>query len=997
MRPLTLTLRGLRSYVDEQDVDFTDIGLMAVHGPTGAGKSSLLEALCFALYGGCTWDKRNAIVLIADGVNTMQVRLTFRSGNKTWQVTRSVSRTSSPLSRHELVCLDDGARYDTKQQVNAAIEKMIGLSHDAFLKAVVLPQGRFQALLHTTREDRTAILKGILGIDQLDIVRAMAMQCHDRMRPQLEHLVRERQALLPDPPATAEQAAAQLASATARGNDLTQARQAARAAAGRRDHLLERQATLDRHAQRLHEARVPGAADQLNALLDLDETITAQLDELGQAIVAAEADEQRLGTLVQVAEDDGRGPTDLAKAIATIESARDQLPDIEAEQTRIDEEARVLADELTRVEEHTSAVDQAVAVAENAEAAATAARVAADSARKVLSEHRSALGTARTALQNLRRAEVELTEVRAQAARADETIRQAWEQVEQARRRRDTADLAHQAAVRADAAAQAAHGCEPGDPCPVCHRELPAGFTAPEAHEEKAARKALGAAQRATAQAELGHQAAVTSREHLTGECAKVKARVDACGSDLREAMAHLEPQLGTVDLDKADDALLAPLTARLVGADEQAQAAAARASHARAHATGAKTHLEITVAALATREAALTTARRQVKQRLARTAKAFEKLPPAWRPDNLGVDSLGQLLDRANQCQRETAALVERLRDAQSQVKQGRKNREELTGRHLIEVERPANATRVTLTRLHAVAMDATAIIGSAVAPAPPADSLSATAAWAITLDQAARDLISSAREQARRAKAEADEADADSRAVIRAASAGDLDELEALLVQASADAKVAEELLLRARHETPIAADLHERITASTPVVEALRELAGLLANGQFQAAVVARRQRAFLGLATDQLLSMTAGRFAFSDDFRIIDRYTSQPRDARTLSGGETFLASMALSLAVVDLASRAGGRAEALFLDEGFGSLDAETLAEALAALSRQTLGGRVVAVISHMRAVAETIGNVLLVSRDNNGSRAHWASEAERSQLVDDDVAEALHP
>lgn len=88
---------------------------------------------------------------------------------------------------------------------------------------------------------------------------------------------------------------------------------------------------------------------------------------------------------------------------------------------------------------------------------------------------------------------------------------------------------------------------------------------------------------------------------------------------------------------------------------------------------------------------------------------------------------------------------------------------------------------------------------------------------------------------------------------------------------------------------------------------MVDSLRELAILLADGKFMAAVVKRRQRALLGIASELFQSMTKDRFAFSDDFRIVDGHTGQPREVKTLSGGETFLASLSLALALVELTS------------------------------------------------------------------------------------------
>ncbi len=137
------------------------------------------------------------------------------------------------------------------------------------------------------------------------------------------------------------------------------------------------------------------------------------------------------------------------------------------------------------------------------------------------------------------------------------------------------------------------------------------------------------------------------------------------------------------------------------------------------------------------------------------------------------------------------------------------------------------------------------------------------------------------------------------------------------------------------------------------------------------------------------------MTAARFGFTQDFTVVDRLSGQARTTRTLSGGETFLASLALALALVELAGRGGGRLEALFLDEGFGSLDANALAEALDALGRQASGGRLVAVVSHLRAIAEGFEDVLHVTQTPTGSQARRLRGPELAGLLDEDARAGL--
>ena len=172
-------------------------------------------------------------------------------------------------------------------------------------------------------------------------------------------------------------------------------------------------------------------------------------------------------------------------------------------------------------------------------------------------------------------------------------------------------------------------------------------------------------------------------------------------------------------------------------------------------------------------------------------------------------------------------------------------------------------------------------------------------------------------------------------------------------------------------------------------------LEAVTSLLTDGRFIGYVVTRRQRALLALASEILGSMTGGRYGFAEDFRIVDRAFGQARGSKTLSGGEAFLASLALALGLVELAARGGGRLEALFLDEGFGSLDADALDDALGELERRAQAGRLVAVVSHIRAVAERIEDVLQVVQEPEGTEVTRVSGAEREAFVEEEVEERL--
>src|SRR6266571_478004 len=105
MRPLRLKINGLRSYRYEREIDFSNVGLLAIVGDTGAGKSSILEALTYALYNATTWDARAVKQLISDSAQTATVQLEFLAEGRTYRITRSTSRGQYPPSVHLLECI----------------------------------------------------------------------------------------------------------------------------------------------------------------------------------------------------------------------------------------------------------------------------------------------------------------------------------------------------------------------------------------------------------------------------------------------------------------------------------------------------------------------------------------------------------------------------------------------------------------------------------------------------------------------------------------------------------------------------------------------------------------------------------------------------------------------------------------------------------------------------------------------------------------------------
>ena len=162
------------------------------------------------------------------------------------------------------------------------------------------------------------------------------------------------------------------------------------------------------------------------------------------------------------------------------------------------------------------------------------------------------------------------------------------------------------------------------------------------------------------------------------------------------------------------------------------------------------------------------------------------------------------------------------------------------------------------------------------------------------------------------------------------------------------------------------------------------------------RLSAYVLAARLEEVAAAATVRLERMSNGRYQLvhSDEgargrsrggleLRIVDGWTGRERPPSTLSGGETFLASLALALGLADVvAAEAGGsRLETLFIDEGFGSLDERTLDEVLDVLDALREGGRVVGIVSHVAELRQRIPARLHVVKGRDGSHVEQRAAA----------------
>jgi exonuclease SbcC len=169
MRPIRLELSGFGAFREPTTVDFEGVDFFALVGPTGSGKSTLIDAVCFALYGSVPrYDDRRVVApIITMGAHESKVSLTFDVEGERYVATRVVRRTktgaTTPEARLERV-RDAESLAGSARDVEAAVEDLLGLPFEHFTKCVVLPQGEFARFLHDKPRDRQELLVELLNL-----------------------------------------------------------------------------------------------------------------------------------------------------------------------------------------------------------------------------------------------------------------------------------------------------------------------------------------------------------------------------------------------------------------------------------------------------------------------------------------------------------------------------------------------------------------------------------------------------------------------------------------------------------------------------------------------------------------------------------------------------------------------------------------------------------------------------------------------------------------
>ena len=183
MRPLRLTLNGFTCFREETLVSFDDLDLFAIEGPTGSGKSTLLDALTYTLYGQTPrLGGRGLDALLSPGLEQMLASLEFEIGKETYRATRTLVKKASRVEPQVRVEALHGGNWkqlpetEKIKEAGAALERIVGLDYDSFTRAVMLPQGAFDSFLRGDASKRRRLLVNLLGLDRVERMQKEAGQ-----------------------------------------------------------------------------------------------------------------------------------------------------------------------------------------------------------------------------------------------------------------------------------------------------------------------------------------------------------------------------------------------------------------------------------------------------------------------------------------------------------------------------------------------------------------------------------------------------------------------------------------------------------------------------------------------------------------------------------------------------------------------------------------------------------------------------------------------------
>ena len=1092
MRPLQLEISAFGPYAGRTQLEMSRLGkggLYLITGTTGAGKTTLFDAITFALYGEASGDNRKADMLrssYADPATPTYVELTFSCRDAVYTVRRSPEYlrpakrgSGTTLQKAEAaLTLPDGSVKTGQKDVTAAVCEILGLDREQFARIAMIAQGDFMKLLFADTIERQRIFRKLFKTEnyetlqrrigdyarQLNAERTDAkksvqqyiagLRCpaDDPLAPRLalaqadklpfEEVLEladlllaqdaQRQTALQADAARLDGALAQCSVALGKAEEQAKARRDLARANTDRATLAPELEALDARwaAANAPEALAADAAlareiDQLEAALPQYDALDACTAAWNRCKAAVQAETQAQ-TARQTALDAAR--TALADSRRQLDALQDAdalltqyRADLRTETDRADA-LRTLQDALTRYTADRDAAAQAAArwqaavqqqtaqetdlTAREARLEETRRQAAALQDAPVQQEQARAAGTERRKQQDALEQARQQQNVCAQLAQALTGAQAAYLAAAHTSADRDAAFHAKQQAFLDEQAGVLAQTLRPDTPCPVCgavHHPHPAALSAgaPTREQVDAARRLADEAQH---QMQLCSGAAAQKRGELDSKTQALQQTLT--GLFGRNVPPEEAPALLKAALAEGDAALqqLRQEYARWQEAVRQLTALQADATRQESALAAARTQLEALRQAAGETLTVKTQAQARVQQQAEQLAAQCRALLDEPDPD-AAVRRIAVLLPQQTQT----------LQTLQAQLDN---QQTRLNLRRQLQTELPGQEAACTAAEA-ALQTGADTLAQATARQAAQAATVQAKA-QALPYPGRAQAQAACQAKQAQRAAAAADKAALDAR---RTAQRDALTQLDGRIAQlrrslqdadpAALDTLQARSAALRREKDACEAAqrELHARLSANRTNrnqmdkrsreqaeldarytwVNALDQTAAGKISGKGKVMLETYVQMTYfdriLERANLRLMMMSGNHYQLVRrtqaennrvqsglELDVLDHYNGTCRSVKTLSGGECFQASLSLALGLSDEIQQSSGgvRLDSMFVDEGFGSLDEESLHQAMQTLTRLTEGDRLVGIISHVGELKEQLDRQILVTKDKAG-------------------------
>jgi len=916
MRPLKLTMSAFGPYAGRMELDFETLGssgLYLITGDTGAGKTTIFDAISFALFGEASGGSREPGMLRSKyaepGIPT-EVTLTFRYAGKEYTITRN-PEYMRPKGRGEgmtkqtasatLIC-PDSAPVTKPKEVNTAVRDILGLDREQFAQVAMIAQGDFLKLLLAETRERQKIFRNLfhtnLYVELQDHLSKQANKVKYQWED-VENSIRQYvEGIFCD-------------EASAYAGKLRMAKDGELPVA----EILVILAELlkeDQEKQKALEAELQekdAALEMVVALLTRAETFQKARSDL----VRAEAEEAKTDLLLQQRQEE----------LTQQQAQKPRLEQLAQEITAVDLNLPEY-DRLMQLQRSLTEAQQQKGQAEQEISTALAEKQSLCAEIEVLKEERSGLENVSAEKEKLLRQKQEQHQKRDQLQKLISDIvkyQTQQENWETARRQYLAADEKSTKLLQEydtknrefldEQAGVIAGGLEPGKPCPVCgslHHPAPAVMAdcAPTEEEVKKARKAYEKAakdtQKASAAAAKEKGKAASLEEALLRQTEVLLETRDVAEAEIsaREAVSVLNDSIenletGIREIAKGQERKQ-QLETLIPGKEKRLAAAEERLS-------GAKERMASSAASAEALEEQIVT----LKEKL-----TFDSKSAATAHRSALEQKRRELQTALETAEAACTACREKLLSLRASVRQ---LKAQLEGSTEVDLQAQLDQKEVLNTRKTAILREQKTVHSRLISNRASLKNIQSKSEEMTALEEKQK-------------------------------------WLRALSDTANGTLKGKEKIML----ETYIQTTYFDRIVARANV--RLMKMTG----GQYD---LKRRKTA------DTMRGQTGL------ELDVIDHYNGTERSVKTLSGGESFKASLALALGLSDeIQMSTGIQLDTLFVDEGFGSLDPESLNQAYNTLAGLTEGNRLVGIISHVAELKDRIDKQIVVTKDKcGGSRA----------------------